>query len=386
MNIRSYISLVLCTILASPLFAQVPAAPAALGKEKPTIQDPIVQGCVTVSNIHWQTDDHAPGIGATVISQCSVVAYANITIAYFDKRGEQLGTLSQHEVLPPNDRLSFHQDAWFLLTGKCDACDSKSWRLHSGSITKLEVQLDENGQFTLRDATPVKLKLSETISSEYSVPEQDVAFEVAEDIVVQGKVVILKGSAAIGTITEARPKRRMGRTGKINVAINSTRLVTGGKVSLRGFQERMGGGNQGKMTAAMVGTALVFWPAAPLFLLVHGKEITIRKGAPIMAFVDGDMKLNPAKFKNVDEEADNTSSASVAPVVVAPAAAPIVPAPAAMTNADVIKLHEAGFGDDLIIAKIKSVPSAFKLELDDLVALRNAGITDAVIQEMIHSK
>jgi hypothetical protein len=129
MDVRSYISLVLCTILASPLFAQVPAAPAALGKEKPTTQDPIVQGCVTVSDIHWQTDEHAPGIGATVISQCSVDANVHITIAYFDKRGEQLGTLSQHEVLPPNHRLSFHQDAWFLLTGKCDSCDSKSWRL-----------------------------------------------------------------------------------------------------------------------------------------------------------------------------------------------------------------------------------------------------------------
>jgi len=373
MDVRSYISLVLCTILASPLFAQVPAAPAALGKEKPTMQDPIVQGCVTVSDIYWQTDEHAPGIGATIISQCSVDANVHITIAYFDKRGEQLGTLSQHEVLPPNHRLSFHQDAWFLLTGKCDSCDSKSWRLHSGSITKLEVQLDENGQFTLHDATPVKLKLSETISSEYSVPEQDVAFEVVEDIVVQGKVVILKGSAAIGTIMEAQPKRRMGRTGKLNVAINSTRLVTGGKVSLRGVQDRKGGGNQGKMTAAMVGTALVFWPAAPLFLLVHGKEITVRKGTPITAFVDGDMKLNPAKFKNVDEEAGNTSSVPVTQVV----------ASTAMTNADIVKLHEAGFGDDLIIARIKSVPSAFTLELDDLVALRSAGITDAVIREMI---
>jgi hypothetical protein len=309
-----------------------------------------------------------------------VVANVHITIAYFDKRGEQLGTLSQYEVLPPNDKLSFHQDAWLLLTGKCDACDSRSWRLHSGSIMKLEVQLDENGQFTLHDATPVKLKLSETISSEYSVPEQDVAFEVVEDIVVQGKVVILKGSAAIGTITEAQPKRRMGRTGKLNVAINSTRLVTGGKVSLRGVQERRGGGNQGKMTAAMAGTAILFWPAAPLFLLVHGKEVTVRKGAPMTAFVDGDMNLNPAKFKTVEESANN--NVFFVPIV-APVLAPVVPALASMTNADVIKLHEAGFGDDLIIVKIKSVLSAFKLELDDLVALRNAGITDAVIQEMI---
>lgn len=251
----------------------------------------------------------------------------------------------------------------------------------------------ENEKFALLDGTPVKLKLSETISSEYSVLDQDVAFEVVEDTVIQGKLVIAKGSVAVGTIVEAQPKRRMGRTGKLNVAINSARLVTGGKVSLRGVRERSGGGNQGKMAAAMVGTAIVFWPAAPLFLLVHGKEVTVRKGTPITAFVDGDMKLNPAKFKAVDTQesaADNntpvTPDTPPAPAAVPATVAPVVPTPAAMTNADVIKLHEAGFGDDLIVAKIKNAHTAFNLELDDLVMLREAGITDAVIQEMIHAK
>ena len=59
---------------------------------------------------------------------------------------------------------------------------------------------------------------------------------------------------------------------------------------------------------------------------------------------------------------------------------------AAMTNADVIKLKEAGFGDDLVIDKIVNTPAAFNLEFDDLVALRKAGISDAVIQAMLHAK
>ncbi len=60
--------------------------------------------------------------------------------------------------------------------------------------------------------------------------------------------------------------------------------------------------------------------------------------------------------------------------------------PAAMTNADVIKLHEAGFGDDLIIDRINASPAAFNLEFDDLVALRKAQISDAVVQAMMHAK
>jgi hypothetical protein len=59
---------------------------------------------------------------------------------------------------------------------------------------------------------------------------------------------------------------------------------------------------------------------------------------------------------------------------------------AALTNADVIKLKEAGFGDDLIFDKITNTPSAFNLEFDDLVALRKAGISDALIQAMMHAK
>jgi hypothetical protein len=59
---------------------------------------------------------------------------------------------------------------------------------------------------------------------------------------------------------------------------------------------------------------------------------------------------------------------------------------AAMTNGDVLKLKEAGFGDDLIIDKISSNPAAYHLELDDIVALHKAGISDAIIQAMLHAK
>lgn len=58
----------------------------------------------------------------------------------------------------------------------------------------------------------------------------------------------------------------------------------------------------------------------------------------------------------------------------------------ALTNADIVKLKGAGFGDDLIIDKISGTPAAFSLEFDDLVELRKAGISDAVIQAMMHAK
>lgn len=149
---------------------------------------------------------------------------------------------------------------------------------------------------TLMDGTAVKMRLAETISSADATTGQQIPFEVTEDVSVQGVTVIPKGSAALGTVTEAEAKRRMGRGGKLNVNIDSVRLADGEKVQLRAVKDTKGGGHVGAMTGAMVATAIVFFPAAPLFLFMKGKDITIPKGTEITAFIQGDMKLDMAKF------------------------------------------------------------------------------------------
>ena len=88
----------------------------------------------------------------------------------------------------------------------------------------------------------------------------------------------------------------MARGGKLAVNIDSVRLVDGEKVALRAVKEGKGGGHTGAMTGAMVGTAIVFFPAAPLFLFMHGKDITIPKGTEITAYISGNVPLDLAKF------------------------------------------------------------------------------------------
>lgn len=149
---------------------------------------------------------------------------------------------------------------------------------------------------TLLDGTAVKLRLAETISSANARTGQQVPFEVTDDVMVQGVVVLPKGSQAVATVTEASTKKSMGRGGKLNVNVDSARLIDGEKVQLRAVQDNKGGGHVGAMTGAMVATAIVFFPAAPLFLFIHGKDITIPKGTEVTAFVQGDMRLDMAKF------------------------------------------------------------------------------------------
>jgi hypothetical protein len=107
----------------------------------------------------------------------------------------------------------------------------------------------------------------------------------------------------------------MGRGGKLAVNVDSTRLIDGEKVQLRASQDAKGGGHIGAMTGAMVATSLVFFPAAPLFLFIHGKDITIPKGTEVTAFVQGDMKLDMAKLVPAPPP---SLVAAAAPVVATP--------------------------------------------------------------------
>ncbi|HEY5331170.1 MAG TPA: PEGA domain-containing protein [Acidobacteriaceae bacterium] len=149
---------------------------------------------------------------------------------------------------------------------------------------------------TLLDGTTVKLRLAENLSSESAKTGEQVPFEVTEDVVVDGVTVIPKGAQALATVTEAQPKRRMGRGGKLDVNVDSVRLADGEKAQLRAVKDGKGGGHIGAMTGAMVATSIVFFPAAPLFLFMHGKSVEIPKGTEVTAFVQGDMHLVMANF------------------------------------------------------------------------------------------
>lgn len=152
------------------------------------------------------------------------------------------------------------------------------------------------GQLVLQDGTTVKLRLSQTISSADAKTGQEVPFEVMEDIQVNGITVLAKGSTAIGVVTDAQEKRNMGRAGKLDMSISYARMADGSKVALRAVKESKGGSHTGAMTGAMVATSLIIWPAAPFFLFMKGKDISIPQGTEITAFVDGDNHLDPAKF------------------------------------------------------------------------------------------
>jgi PEGA domain len=144
----------------------------------------------------------------------------------------------------------------------------------------------------LPEDTPVRLKLMQSLSSGTSKVNDKVDFEVIEAVKLGDTVVIAQGAPAIATVTRATSKKSFGRSGKLDVNIDYVRLINNEKVNLRAIKGGSGASRTGVMTGAVVATAIIFFPAAPLFFFVKGKNIEIPKGTEITAYVAADTTVN----------------------------------------------------------------------------------------------
>jgi PEGA domain-containing protein len=164
-------------------------------------------------------------------------------------------------------------------------------------------------RLVLEDGTPVRLKFGRTVSSAEVIAGETVDFQVVEEVRVGELVVIPKDSLAWATVTMAQPKRRMARGGNLNLKIDTVRLLSGERTPLRMVKEMKGGGHAGAMTAGIVATGVVFFPAAPFFLFMHGKDVVIPKGTEVTAYVNGDFPLDAAKFSGAAPRPQSAASA-----------------------------------------------------------------------------
>ena len=79
----------------------------------------------------------------------------------------------------------------------------------------------------------------------------------------------------------------MGRTGKLDFSIDRAIAVDGGSVPLRYSIVKKEGGSHAVRTGVITaGVAVLFWPAAPFFLLMKGKDTVINKGMIFEVFTD----------------------------------------------------------------------------------------------------
>ena len=106
---------------------------------------------------------------------------------------------------------------------------------------------------------------------------------VTEDVLVDGHVVIPRGSRAVGEITRLVPKGAWGKSGKLEtrllyVAVGNSRIRLDGQSSDRGKSG----------TGATVATAVLAGVAAAF---VTGTSAVIAEGTTMVGYVDRDLPL-----------------------------------------------------------------------------------------------
>jgi hypothetical protein len=154
----------------------------------------------------------------------------------------------------------------------------------------------------LTDSTEVHMKLEKALSSSSAQVGDEVKFEVTEDVIVDGLLIIPKGATGTGVVNEAEPKKALGRGGKLSVLINSVQLADNEKARLRSGREGRGASST----------------AGAIIPVMHGKDITFPAGMEFTAYVNGDTRLKRENF----HAAGGSSSAAPAGQATNPAAAP----------------------------------------------------------------
>lgn len=165
----------------------------------------------------------------------------------------------------------------------------------------------------LRAGAPVPVALSEFLTTKGKRLKvgQRVQLEVAQDVLLNGRVVIPARSPVEGVLTEVRNKGMWGKSGGIHLQIRSVN-INGTNIRLKGDMDTRGETG----TAGVVG-AIVVLPVAGFF--VTGTSAEMPLNMPGRAFLDQDIALAPSP------------AAPLSPTV-APAVSVSVPAAAAASS------------------------------------------------------
>jgi hypothetical protein len=139
-------------------------------------------------------------------------------------------------------------------------------------------------EIVVPDGTQFNVETIDEISSKSAVEGDPVSFRVKEDVVINGKVVIAKGSIAKGVISSAQKNGRMGKAGKLSIRVETVAAVDGQKVHLRATKGREGNDKTGTTVALVV----LF---GPLGFLKKGKDAKIKPGTEINVFTDEQIKI-----------------------------------------------------------------------------------------------
>ena len=136
---------------------------------------------------------------------------------------------------------------------------------------------NQSDEIVLPEGAALNVVTAQEINSKDAKPNDPVSFTVAEDLALNGQVIVRKGTAAVGSVINAEKGGYLGKSGKLGVQVESTQTVDGQPLKLRAAKGKEG---NDKTTSTAVLSAIV-----PFFLLKKGGDAKIPVATPVTVYV-----------------------------------------------------------------------------------------------------
>lgn len=144
---------------------------------------------------------------------------------------------------------------------------------------------DAAGKYKLREGEDVSLQFAQDLTSKTAAEGDPVALTLVDDLKVGNVVVAKAGSKAFGEVSKAEKSGMMGKAGELSIRLEYLK-VGDEKIRLRGTKGKEGDSGT---TGAVVLTVLF----GPIGLIKHGKNVEIKQGQSLHAYVADDISLLP---------------------------------------------------------------------------------------------
>ena len=142
-------------------------------------------------------------------------------------------------------------------------------------------------KLVLKEGMEVPLVFAQDLSSKTAGQDDPVNMRLDDDLKVGDVVVIRKGAPALATVTHVKKAGMLGKGGELNIRLEYIKTDEG-RIRLRGTKGKEG---EDKVGATVALTVLF----GPIGLIKHGKNVEIKEGTPLTAYIDQDTSFSPVR-------------------------------------------------------------------------------------------
>jgi hypothetical protein len=141
-------------------------------------------------------------------------------------------------------------------------------------------------ELILPAGTPVPLTTRQEVNSRTAIQGDRIALQVAEEVRVNGRLVIPRGAAAVAEVARERDSGAFGRAGKLEIVLLQV-MIGDQPVRLSGRASEKGR----SATLPALSTGIVV--SAALGAVIRGKHAVLPAGSRLTGYIHRDVPLVP---------------------------------------------------------------------------------------------